>query len=119
MNVQEEYAALTERLAVLNHKHAVLVAKEEQKAGERKRLEEELTAAGVDVAHLDAEASRLEAEVLLAYQKAKGSVDEFEAQLTQVAGNGQVTKTPPVADPVREYRRDLTPPPPPPDDLDI
>lgn len=82
MSLEREFVELGERLTKLGQRHAVLVAREEQKSAEREVLEKELKAAGVDVTRLDEEAARLEAEMRKALMEAKAKVDAFEVELS-------------------------------------
>lgn len=111
MSLEKEFVELGERLVQLGNKHAVLVAREEQKATEREILEKELSSAGVNVAELEGEAARLEAEMRKSLIEAKAKVDLFEAELNTAAGGVlvKVVKTPPIAEPIVEYRRGSVP----------
>lgn len=91
MSLEQEYVDLTERLAKLQQRQAVLVAQEEQKAEERTRLEKELQEAGVDVGNLDSEIVRLDQEISKAFLESKSRVDDFEVALKRaLAGESPV-----------------------------
>lgn len=83
-----EYSNLTGRLAELRQRHAVLVAREEDKTRSRVGLEEELTAAGVDVSDLEGEEARLTREVDDALAAAALELDDFEQKLQAAEAPG-------------------------------
>lgn len=88
MTTEQEYIQLSERLTRLGQRHAVLVAKEEQKAAERLTLVEELAAAGIDTTRPEEEIERLEKKLALEFQDSKASVDAFEMELNRAMGTG-------------------------------
>lgn len=81
---EDQYRALNARLAKMREKLAALTALEEQKAIERKELETQLKAEGVNVDKLDEEILRLEKEIKEALDSGKKTIDEFEKQLNEV-----------------------------------
>lgn len=86
MGIEQEYLGLVEKLTELGQKRAVLVDREAAKAVERKNLEQELIAAGVDVAHPEQEIQRLNEESRKLFEEAKAKVEQFDGELRVAMG---------------------------------
>lgn len=82
MATTEDYQELNRRLTEARERAAVLRAQEATLSLQREIFVQELTMAGVDVTHPEAELARLEQEAQIHYETAKATLDTFERALT-------------------------------------
>lgn len=86
MASDEDYKALQERLEKCGQQRAVALAREKQKAEERKMLEQQLRLAGVDPSKTDEELARLQREIHHEFQQALKAVEQFELEFNAQFG---------------------------------
>lgn len=82
------FSELKEKLVRLRLQRGVLLAKEEEKSGERLLLETELKSLGVDVGNLDKEEERLQKELQTQVLEVEAQLTEFEKKLQSVKDEG-------------------------------
>ncbi len=76
-----DYQALVKRLEILRQQRAVLLSKEEDKAAERRVLEEALIKLGVDLTKPEEELQRLQNEVEADFRRQEELVNQFQTAL--------------------------------------
>jgi len=84
----QEYEMLLEKLALLKEKRVVLEERERQKREQKKTLEKELKAHGIDTSKVNEELARLEKEIDQHMEEASRMVDNFEVELLKLEGEG-------------------------------
>jgi len=84
----QEYEMLLEKLSLLKEKRVVLEERERQKREQKKTLEKELKAHGIDTSKVNEELARLEKEIDQHMEEASRMVDNFEVELLKLEGEG-------------------------------
>ena len=94
MPTAQDYVVLTQRLAGLRERAAVLADQEFNKAKERALLQETLKAAGVNVDKPEEECARLEKLLNNTVAEAERIVNQFERDLTEAIAPRPAPPTP-------------------------
>jgi len=84
----EEYQLLLEKLTALKEKRVVLEERERQKREQKKSLQLELEAHGIDTSKVNEELERLLKEIDQHMAEASKMVDKFEVELLKLEGEG-------------------------------